>query len=88
LKTELNNTKEVLEQKLRAAESDKAHISAKEQMMRDQLTELKKDKEDIEKDFKARFESEKIEAHRLVEEYKSKSHSVEEESKDMQRRVM
>lgn len=88
LKTELTSTKEIMEQKLRAVESDKAHIAAREQTMRDQMVELKKDKEELEKEFRGRMEQEKQEAHRLVEEYKSKSHSVEEESKDMQRRVM
>ena len=55
LKNDLSKKTENLELKIRAAENEKAHLAAREQTLKEQLAETKKEKENLEKDWKERL---------------------------------
>lgn len=44
-----------MDQRIRTAESEKAHLAAKESSLKEQLQDLKKEKENMEKDWKERL---------------------------------
>jgi len=56
--------------------------------LKDQLTDLKKEKESLENEWKTRMENQKEESQRLVEEYKQKAYNAESEAKDKERAVL
>ena len=56
LKSELTKVKDSMDQWIWAAEQEKAHLAAKEQALKEQLQELWKDKENLEKDWKERLQ--------------------------------
>lgn len=88
LKSDLNQCKDDYEGKMRSSENEKAQLIAKEQAMRESLADVKKEKESAEQEWKARLQTEKAESHRLVEEYKGRMVSSEENAKESQRRMM
>jgi chromosome segregation ATPase len=88
LKSDLTNSKEEAESKIRQSDNDKAQLIAKEQSMREALSEVKREKENAEKEWKERYQTEKLDAGRLVEEYKSRMQASEETQKESQRRTM
>jgi len=55
LKQELNTIWDSMDSRIWAAEMEKAHLAAKEQTLKEQLSELKKEKENLEKDWKERL---------------------------------
>jgi hypothetical protein len=57
-------------------------------MSREQLHHQQKEKQQQEKDFQETLKTQKDEFNRLQDEYKSKASVTDENSKEMQRRVM
>ena len=88
LKSDFNKAKDDYENKLRTCETEKAQSIAKEQSARESLNDMKREKENSEKEYKARMQSEKSESLRLIEEYKSRMYSSEEAAKESQRRML
>lgn len=85
LKSELSKRTEGLELKNRALEQEKAILAAKEQTLKEQIGDLKREKENQEKDLKERIQQDKQEAGKLVEEYKQWMYSQEETYKNQNR---
>lgn len=81
LKGELNTIKSTFETKQRQFESEKAHYEAREISLKENIDQLKQDKEKTENDLKTRLAAEKKEAQSLVEEYKQIAYNAEENSK-------
>ena len=88
LKSDLVKTKDDYEVRLRTCETEKAQSIAKEQSARESLNELKREKENSEKEYKTRMQSEKSESLRQIEEYKNRMYSSEEAAKEAQRRML
>ncbi|CAD8065990.1 unnamed protein product [Paramecium primaurelia] len=74
--------------KLAQVESEKSDLELREQVARDNLEELKIQKEQVERDLKLESENEKIELTRQIQELKGQVIKAEEYNKDMERNTL
>lgn len=88
MKQELTQCKEQFDVRIRALETERAQLSAKEQTLKETLAEVKHEKEANEADWRSRMDTQKDESNRMVEEYKQRMYQTEEKSKEQQRHVM
>ena len=88
LKTEINNTWDNFEEKMRSMETERAHLEARETTLKDQLKNAQEDTRRAEEDWKERLQTLKTESQRNVDEYKLKAATAEDQAKDMQRQVL
>ena len=88
MKDEQRSKNDFYENKLRNVETEKAEISAKEQSVKENLTQIIKEREQFENEMKERIDTMKKDFHRQLEESRNKVSQTEEQQKEIHRQRM
>lgn len=88
MKDEQRQKSDFYENKLRLVETEKAEISAKEQSLKENLTQVIKDREHFEIETNERVDGMKRDFNRQLEESRNKVQQAEEQQKEIHRQRM
>ena len=87
MKGEHTKDRDTYESKLRAANLEKAELSAIESSLRETIERLNQDRNELERELQTKMDQERQERKREVDEWKGKVGVNEQQMSDMQRRV-